>query len=185
MESVTRRLTDFAIDTKYSSLPKEVVHESKRLLLDSIGVAFAGLSTEKGKLGIELVKRMGGDDESTIMATGDRSPSALAAFANGELMDAMEYSALINPMGPAAPFIIPAPVAVSESVKASGKELIAAIALSSEISTRIAAGLIPGKRFNWEVPGKGMAMGFPVQGHGLHIFGGAAGCGRLLGLKRE
>lgn len=185
MEGLTQKLADFAVNMTYEDLPPEVSYECKRLLLDSIGCALAGLATEKGKLSVALAKRLGGPPESTIIGTQGKVSSASAAFANGELINALDYDALLAPVGHVSPFVIAAPLAMGELVRASGKDLIVAIALSHEIASRLAAGLVTGGRFTKEVPGKGITMGFPVQGYGLCIFGGVAGTGKILGLDRD
>ena len=183
MENLTQKLADFAINTTFEDLPLETVYESKRLLLDSIGCALGGLSTEKGKLSVALARRLGGSPESTIIGTGDKVSSASAAFANGELLNALDYDALLSPSGHISPFVLAAPLATAELAEASGKDLITAIALSHEIAMRVAAGLVTGERFAKKV--KGMMMYLPVQGYGSCIFGGTAAAGKMLGISRE
>ena len=125
MSSVTQELADFAVDISYEELPLEVVHESKRLLLDSLGCAIGGLSTEKGKVSVSLARRIGGNPESTIIGTGDKVSSAPAAFANGELINALDYDALFSP-DHVSPFVLAAPLAIAELKGSSGKDLIVA-----------------------------------------------------------
>ena len=38
MKSVTQQLSEFIAELKYEDLPDKVVHEAKRVLLDSIGL---------------------------------------------------------------------------------------------------------------------------------------------------
>ena len=40
--TVARDLASYAIGLKFSDLPQEVVHETKRTLLDTVGCAFGG-----------------------------------------------------------------------------------------------------------------------------------------------
>jgi 2-methylcitrate dehydratase PrpD len=171
--SVTQELVDFTVDTAYQDLPSKVVRECKHLLLDSTGCALGGLNTEKGRISVALAKRMGGSLESTIIGTGNKVSSASAAFANGELINALDYDALFFP-DHVSPFVLAAPLAIAELVGASGKDLIVAIALSHELPPRIAAGL---------VSKEGFALGVP--GYGLCIFGGAAAAGKMLKLSKE
>ena len=39
-KSISRTISEFAVNLKYNDLPKEVIHEVKRYLYDSIGCAF-------------------------------------------------------------------------------------------------------------------------------------------------
>ncbi|MFC1815665.1 MmgE/PrpD family protein [Thermodesulfobacteriota bacterium] len=56
MKEITKELLGFALETKYEDLPELVIHESKRIILDSISCALAGLSIDKGKLSVALAR---------------------------------------------------------------------------------------------------------------------------------
>ena len=45
-KSISRIISEYAVNLKYTDLPKEVVHEVKRYLYDSIGCAFGSISTK-------------------------------------------------------------------------------------------------------------------------------------------
>ena len=173
MEGLTQKLADFAVNMTYEDLPPEVSYECKRLLLDSIGCALGGLSTDKGKISVALAKKMGRSSQSTIIGTSDKVSSASAAFANGELINALDYDALFFP-DHVTPFVLAAPLAIAELMKTSGRNLIVSIALSHELPPRIAAGLVAKEGFTLGVPG-----------YGLCIFGGVAAAGKILGLDKE
>ena len=49
-----------------------MVHEAKRVLLDSIGCALAGIITDKGRFSIALARRLNGSPESTVIGIGDK-----------------------------------------------------------------------------------------------------------------
>lgn len=46
MENFTEILADFACQKNYLDLPQEVIHQTKRLILDTLGCALAGSQTE-------------------------------------------------------------------------------------------------------------------------------------------
>jgi len=126
MEGVTQQLVDFVQDLQFKHLPEEVVHETKRILLDSLGCALAGVATDKGRLSIQLARRLGEKPESTIIGIGDKVPTTSAAFANGELINALDMDIVLIPgAGHVSPFVIPASLAIAESTKASGKDSLA------------------------------------------------------------
>lgn len=180
--STTGDIARFAADTQFRDLPVEVVQETKRLILDTLGCAIGGLKTEKGKLAIQLARALGGPPESTLFGTGERVSVASSAFALGELMNALDYEALLSPPDHATPYVLAAPLAFGEKKKVKGKELIVAAAIAHEISTRIASGLVFGNRFAVELPKKCIVMSLPTPGYGLCVFGGVAAAGRILGL---
>ena len=65
-DKVSRELARFAAETRYEEVPKESINNSKLLLLDSIGCALAGITTEPGKMAIALAKRLGIMDDDDI-----------------------------------------------------------------------------------------------------------------------
>lgn len=79
MKNLTQCLADFIVQTKYEDLPNTVVHEAKRVFLDSIGCALAGIATDKGRLSVELAKHLGGPPESSIIGTSERVSCAAGA----------------------------------------------------------------------------------------------------------
>lgn len=97
--SLTDVLAIFAFETKFENLPGTVVHEAKRILLDSIGCALAGISTDKGKIAVQLAERLGGPSESSIIGRGDKVSCNSAAFTNGELINALDYDTILVPPG--------------------------------------------------------------------------------------
>lgn len=179
MRSATQELARFAVEVEFGRIPAEVVHEAKRVILDSIGCALAGTGTEKGKLSVGLSKRLGGAPESSIIGSGEKVSCQNAAFANGELMNAMDYDALLVPTIHVTPYVLPAPLALSEHKRASGQDLILAAVLGHEISTRITEALTSGAPAQPEGENDDRA---PLSGFSHCIFGGVAGSGRLLKL---
>ena len=132
MSSISGDLAKFVVETRFDDLPEKVIQETKRSLLDSIGCAIAGVRTDKGKIAVTVAKRLGGPQESSIIAVGDRVSCSNAAFANGELINGLDYDAVPH----IPPITVPPSLAIAESVKASGKDLILATVLAEEIARR-------------------------------------------------
>lgn len=179
MSSVTQELVNFAVDTKFEDLPQEVVREAKRCIMDCIGCALVGITTDKGKFAIQLAKRLGGIAESTIIGAGDKVPATNAAFANGELINAMDFDVGGNP-DHSPPCMVSISLALAECMSASGKELILAFVIGSEISARLAAALPPMLKLS-ETGALELSTG---RGHGCCSIGGAANAGKILKLDR-
>ena len=183
MSEITRELAKFASETKYEDLPAIVVKETKLVLMEHIGVALAALSTDKGKMMAALGRRYGGPSEASVIGLGDKVSCCTAAMVNGELMIALDYSAIISG-GHDGAYVIPPVLATAESVKASGRDLILATAIGLEISSRIARAV---GRHNITVEDmqrlKGASRG--LTGNAYSNLGAAAGAGRLTGLGGE
>lgn len=183
--TITGEIARVATEVKYEDLPREVVTETKRLILDSLGCALGGLRTDKGKIAVRLAKCLGGPSEATIVGTGDKVSVAASSLASGELINALDYEPLLSPPDHATPYVIAAPLAIGEMKRMPGKELIVATALAHELATRVGSSLIFGDRFAVELPERGVAMSLPSPGYGMCVFGGVAGAGRLFGLNAE
>jgi 2-methylcitrate dehydratase PrpD len=178
-------VAEFAGDMHYDDLPPGVVRETKRLFLDSIGCALAGINTQKGEIAVRLAQSLGGPAQASLLGVGKKVSAASSAFATGELLNALDYEALLSPPDHATPYVMAAPLAMGEMNKASGRELIVALAVAHELATRIASSLVFGNRFAVELPERGMVMSLPAPGYGMCTFAGAAAAGRLSGLKAE
>ncbi len=182
MGTITQELADFAVETRYEDLPASIVEEIKKILMEFIGVGLAALSTDKGKLAVSLGRRLGGPPESSIIGTGDKVSCSSAALANGELMITLDYCDNMS-FGHDGLFVIPPAMAIAESVGASGKDLIVAMAVGFEISSRLAEAARWHTITSEEVR---KAISNPPKDKNAHsAFGGAAAAGKLLKLGRE
>ena len=135
--TIVETLGKFTADTAFADLPANVVEETKRILLDSIGCALAALDDDKGKIGIDMGMRMGGSSaEAVVLGTGRRTSVMGAAFANAELINALDMDAVLPP-GHVAPYVIPAALALAELNRGSGADLLTALAIAHEMSWRV------------------------------------------------
>jgi 2-methylcitrate dehydratase PrpD len=176
MGTIVETLAGFASNTRFEDLPAVVVEESKRLLVDSIGCALGGLSHPKGVIGVEYAKLQGAGvpgEQATVLGSGDLVSASAAAFANGELINALDFDAILPP-GHVSPYVIPGILAAGETKGASGKEILSAVAIAHEMSNRI------GKAFDYLRDIKdGKPSPPPVFGYSSTVFGATAAIGRL------
>ena len=180
MPTIVERLADFTHASRFEALPEDVVVESKRTVLDSIGCALAAIDEPKGRIGIQFGRMLGGGTGgATIMGTGEQVSVFGAAFANAELINTLDFDTILPP-GHVTPFVLPGAIAVGESVRASGKALVLATAISHEMSFRM------GKGMDYLRDTKdGKVDPPPIFGYSSTIFGGTAAAARLRGLSRE
>ncbi|MFD6349612.1 MmgE/PrpD family protein [Streptomyces roseolus] len=179
-ETLVERLAAFTADSDFDRLPADVVEESKRIILDSLGCALGAVDEPKGRIGIEYGRMTGGaGGDATIIGTGDRVSVFGAAFANGELINTLDADAVLPP-GHVTPYVLPGAMAVGESLGASGKDVITAVAVAHEMSYRI------GKAMDYLRDFKdGKVSPPPVYGYSSTVFGAAAAVMRLKGVDRE
>ena len=159
---------------RYEDIPANAVEITKNSILDTLAIIVGGSGAvpEVRKL-VELVKEMGGKEESTIISFGGKVPACMAAFANGAMAHCLDY----DEHHPTAKLhlcssTVPAGFATAERVgRVSGKDFITAITLGNDLSARL------GRAVTWKFPWQTTAL--------LGIFSAAATSSKLLGLNEE
>ncbi len=181
MPRVTDALADFICRVRFEDLPQLVVEKTKLVLLDSIGCALGAYAVDRAKIITDLVEELGGCPQATIIG-GRKSSYALAAFANGELINALDYDAIGPILAHVVPAIIGPSLAMAERTNASGKNLILAIAIGLEIGGRMGSALSSRKIKKDEFP---YVEDAPRFSYSQAIFGAVASAGKLLNLDRK
>lgn len=146
-KSISRTIAEFAVNLQYKDLPKEVIHEVKRYLYDSIGCAFGGYHTKDVRIIRNIYKDMGGTEEATVFVFGDKIPAVNATLVNSLMIRALDFNDIYWKEDPSHPSdLIPAALATAEMVGASMEEVITAIVLAYEFEQRLCEFAVPGIR---------------------------------------
>ncbi|MFH1087337.1 MAG: MmgE/PrpD family protein [Chloroflexota bacterium] len=175
----TQVFADFAVGLDYRDLPDEVVARAKQLLLDTVGVIVAASSqAPEHRAIVDLVIEEGGKEESSIIAYGNRVPCYMAAFANGAMAHCLDYDDNAFNAVHVGTAVVPATLASAERAgKVSGKELLCAIVVGSELQCRLALSVLAGTNRaclqKWFLT--------PLFG----VLSAAATSGKILGLGRD
>ncbi len=131
------RLAAYTHSLKFEDLPKAVVHEVKRRVIDSIGCALGSWTAEPCVIARKVASELSAQHGATLWGTDHRAPLDWAAFANGLLVRYLDYNDTYLSKEPAHPSDnIPAAIAVAEAYRVNGRELITAIALAYEVQCR-------------------------------------------------
>ena len=134
--SIARQLAEFTVGVRFGDLPPDAVHESKRILLDSIGCGLGGIALDKSRIAIDFAKIQGaGDETCTIYGSPVGSSLFGAAFANGEAINALDFDAILPP-GHVSPYVLPGLLAVGEQQGVSGQDVVVATAIAHEMTNR-------------------------------------------------
>lgn len=172
MPSCSAEVSEWVSRIEYADLPERVVHNTRLRVLDVIGLALAGVGTPFGRSVREAVAAMHPTGPCRILGTAERSSAPGAALANGALSQALEYDdthneSIVHMSGPS----VAAALALADLAPRTGRELITAIAVGSEISCRIGS----------VAPGQFHQRGFHPTGL-FATFGTTWLAGKLLGL---
>lgn len=167
-----QRMADWTARLRYEDLPAPVVSRAKRLLLDTLAVAWAGSGAEGIAALQALATRQGGSRESRIWTSADSVPAPQAAFINGAMAAALDFDSVHDEATVHADIVVvPAVLAVSEQRGLGGREFLAAYVAGDELLVR---------------------LGLAIQSHPgwfytsvLGVFASAAASARALGLGAD
>jgi len=145
MDTIAEKLVRYTSVTDYDKLPKEVINETKKFILDTIGVGLAGVREPGCREVVDLVRKWSPNSAgSTIIYYGDRVSPPDAAFANSVLMHALDFDDTLDSSAMHAHVSsLPAALAVAEvRGKVSGKELVTSVALGVDVTCRIGSAIV-------------------------------------------
>jgi 2-methylcitrate dehydratase PrpD len=173
VQQVTQQLAEFVAGLRYSDLPDVVTAKTVSLMLDAVGCALAGWGAEEIGAVVSLGRSLGAESAGTIIGSDEQSSLLGAVLTNGYLTTGITACDVYGPAHfHVTPEVIPAALAVAESVHATGEELLTAIGAGLEVACRIARSLdnVEFRRRGWHAPGV------------LGPIGAAAAAAKLLGL---
>src|SRR5438093_2984356 len=136
--TLAHQLAKYGCELKFEDLSKEVVHEVKRRVIDSLGCALGAWNEEPCSIARKVASEFSANRGSTIIGTSHKAPPDWGAFANGCCIRYFDYNDTYLSKEPAHPSDnISAALAIAESLGSSGRELITAIALAYEVQCRL------------------------------------------------
>ena len=138
MDRTSQLLSSYACRLSYEDLSPATVHQIKRTVVDTFGCAIGGYLSEPAKIARRLAAGVNSVAPSRIIGTGDYSSMDLAGFANGVMVRYLDCNdSYFSPGGGHPSDMIPAALAVGDTLSADGPSLITAIALAYEVFCRI------------------------------------------------
>ncbi len=144
MDAIADTLARYVAETNYDGLPREVVEETKKFMLDTIGVGLAGVREPGCGEVVDLVRTWSSNVAgSTVIFYGDKASPPDAAFANSVLMHALDFDDTLDSSAMHTHVSsLPAALALAEVREGtSGKDLITAVCLGVDITCRIASAI--------------------------------------------
>jgi 2-methylcitrate dehydratase len=137
-KSLAHQFAEYACALRFEDLSPETVHEVKRRIIDSLGCALGAWNEEPCRIAREVASEFSAKHGATIIGTRHQAPPDWAAFATGCCIRYFDYNDTYLSKEPAHPSDnISAVLAVAESVGASGRDAITAIALAYEVQCRL------------------------------------------------
>lgn len=146
MDAAERFAHHFA-STRFEDLPPALVEITRQQVLDLLGVAVAGIGQPGPKQLAELVTEWGGSGESSVIGGARKAPAPDAAQVNATLAHARDYDDVHERavMHPGIVSIVPALALAERAATAfSGRDLITAVALGTDMICRLGLATRPG-----------------------------------------
>jgi 2-methylcitrate dehydratase len=137
--SLEQKFAEFALSIKYEVLPADVIASAKRVLLDTLGCAFGSVGSEPANIAETTIRKTFGDG-STATVIGYARPATIegALFVNGVLVRSLDLNDTYIGTEPLHPSeVLPTALALCEENGRSGRDLIEAIVVGYEASTRV------------------------------------------------
>jgi 2-methylcitrate dehydratase len=139
MTTIVEQLSSYSAALRYEDLPREVVHQAKRLIIDTLGCALGGASSGPAEIARDIAKTVTSTRPATIMVSGQRTSPDLAVFANGVMIRFLDFNDGYTSTGESGhpSDSIAAALTAAEVARRSGQDLIAATVLAYEVFCRI------------------------------------------------
>ncbi len=171
----TKELAEFIGKLGFDDIPPPVAHQVKLAFLDGLGCGLFGFSTPWGRIVAGLAQERSCRAEATVLGAGFKGDLEYTILANGTMIHSFDFDDYHNAKLHPASAVVPAALAVAESEKMSGKDLLTAVVAGYETMIRISLGTGPNasRLRGWHLTGT------------CGTFGAAAAVGRLKGLDAE
>ena len=172
MDKTTRTLASYVASLNYQHLTPAALHETKRRLIDSIGCAIGGYTSEPTGIARTVAREASGTPVAHILCSGEPTSIEMAAFANTVMIRYLDCNDTYISVGSGHPSdMMGAVLAVADAQHASGPDTLTAIVAAYETFTAMADCV--------RLRDRGWDQGVFV------VLGAAAGAAKLLKLSTE
>jgi 2-methylcitrate dehydratase len=136
--TLAERFGTYATGLKYEDLPAEVVHQAKRMIVDTIGCAIGGYPGESARIARDFAATVTSTEPATILCTGARTSPDLAVFANGVMIRYLDFNdGYVGREAGHPSDSIAALISAAEIGRASGRDLVVATVVAYEVFCRM------------------------------------------------
>jgi 2-methylcitrate dehydratase len=135
---VAEELSQYVSSVKYNDIPENIIHESKKRIIDALGCGIGAFNAEPVRFSRKLAEKASVNNGSTLLGTRKKSTPDMASFVSGIMLRYFDYNDTYLSREPAHPSDnLGACLSVANSESASGKDLLLSAALAFEIQCRL------------------------------------------------
>lgn len=172
--NVTATLAKYLVASRAEDLPREVVHEAQRALLNWLGCAIGAAHHETVDNAVAALQPFFGPPQAQLLGRRERVDALRAALINGISSHVLDFDDThARAVHVSAP-VWPALLAFAQWRGATGMELIHAFVLGVETEVRVGLSVFP----------EHYTQGYHITGT-AGVFGAAAAVGKLLKLNEQ
>jgi 2-methylcitrate dehydratase PrpD len=168
------------IETRFDNFDRATINHAKNRIIDTIGCLIGGAKDTGNPQLRSLMKSWGGIGEASILVYGDKVPIHHAAMMNSIMARSFDFEPVspyvdgVSVPGHISGTTVPTALTVGEMKDISGKELITALLVGDDISTRVSIVGSGESTFSWR-----------DRVGPINVFGVTAIAGRMMGLDRN
>jgi 2-methylcitrate dehydratase PrpD len=175
VKTASEIIGDWAANRAQEAVSDQTVESAARAFLDTYAVAIAGGGHEIRHSVDRFLERMGSDGPATDWVTGRRLRPDDAAFSNGVSGHVLDFDDVTSPLrGHPSIAMVPALVALSEDIGATGEEFAKAYEIGFEVICKLAKAAIESH----------YVMGWHSTST-MGMIGASVACATLLGLDED
>ncbi len=142
-ETISEKIAKLSVDLQYDDLPREAQTKAANLILDLLGSVIGSKRIKSSRIAAELALELDGPAESTVVGYNRKVAAPHAAFANAIQGYAFDFTDDHNESNShLSAATVPASLALGEKLGASGKEVVEAVALGTEIVARLGSAFL-------------------------------------------
>ncbi|MBI4832226.1 MAG: MmgE/PrpD family protein, partial [Candidatus Lindowbacteria bacterium] len=142
--NITLELCNAIERTTFDQIPAEAIAEAKLCLLDWVGVTLGGAHEPLTRILMEVSDLVGGKKQSSIIGHAYKTSILNAALINGSASHALDFDDVhFQMMGHPTVPVMPAVLALAETRKSGGRDVLTAFVLGFEAECRIGSSVFP------------------------------------------
>ena len=138
MTTLAETLSSYATSLRYEDLPDETVHLAKRFIIDTLGCALGGYSSEPARVAREMAGMVSSTHPVTMLGSGRQTSLDLASFANGVAIRYLDFNDGYTSSESGHPSdSIAASLSATEAAGGDGRTFILSTVLAYEVFCRL------------------------------------------------
>lgn len=156
---IVEELAKHIVKTNFEAFDDNVIKQAKNRLIDIVGCIIGGANAGGCPELRDLVREWGGKEEATILVHGGKAPAGNVAMINSIMARSFDYGVITPYIGDKAVWAhiaetnVPTAITVAEWRHTGGKELLTAMILGDDLTTRISAASTRAISRGWDTPG--------------------------------